>query len=90
MAAGAGVMLKTGAGQTAPALAIPQMGQGTGPAALLASLKDELFAIETDRLEGRLGDAEYSEQKAALEIVLKRALSRRGESAAAKPAESGL
>jgi hypothetical protein len=52
--------------------------QLTGPAALLTSLKEELFAVETDRLEGRLSDAEYSEQKAALEVVLKRALARRG------------
>ena len=41
-------------------------------------MKEELFAVETDRLEGRLTDAEYAEQKAALEVVLKRALSRRG------------
>ncbi len=45
-------------------------------APLLAALKDELFAIETERLEGKLSDAEYAEQKAALEQVLKRALSR--------------
>ena len=53
----------------------------TGPANLLASLKEELFAVETDRLEGRLNEAEYAEQKAALEVVLRRALARRGEAA---------
>jgi hypothetical protein len=46
------------------------------PAPLLATLKDELFALETERLEGRLVPEEYERQKAALEIVLKRALDR--------------
>lgn len=44
--------------------------------ALLNALKEELFAIETERLEGKLNEQEYSEQKGALEIVLRRALSR--------------
>ncbi len=43
---------------------------------LLDALKDELFALETDRLEGRVGPEEYDHQKNALEIVLKRALER--------------
>ncbi|HMD20851.1 MAG TPA: hypothetical protein VKH40_11040, partial [Alloacidobacterium sp.] len=43
---------------------------------LMAALKDELFALETERLEGKLSEEEYAEQKAALEIVLRRALSR--------------
>ena len=90
MAAGAGVMLKNGSGQATTALVAPQAGQVTGAAALLASLKEELFAVETDRLEGRLDDAEYAEQKAALEVVLKRALSRRGgRDDAAKATEAG-
>jgi hypothetical protein len=37
-------------------------------------LKEELFALETERLEGRIAPEEYDRQKAALEIVLKRAL----------------
>jgi hypothetical protein len=52
-------------------------------------LKDELFSVETDRLEGRLTGAEYAEQKAALEVVLKRALARRsGGDTAAKTIEA--
>jgi 5-hydroxyisourate hydrolase-like protein (transthyretin family) len=81
MAAGAGIMLKNGSPQTATAPA--QLPSFTGPAAgaggVLASLKDELFAIETDRLEGRLNEAEYAEQKAAIEVVLRRALARKGQ-----------
>lgn len=47
---------------------------------LMTGLKDELFALETERLEGKLTDAEYAEQKAALEQVLKRALGRKKDS----------
>jgi hypothetical protein len=42
--------------------------------ALLAALKEELFSIESEKIAGTLSTAEYAEQKAALEIVLKRAL----------------
>ena len=35
-----------------------------------------MFALETDRLQGRLSEAEFAEQKAALEVVLRRALAR--------------
>ena len=44
---------------------------------LLAALKDELFTLETDHLEGKLSDAEYEQQKQALELVLRRALARK-------------
>ena len=44
--------------------------------ALLAALKDELFTLETERLEGKLSESDYAETKSALEIVLKRALTR--------------
>lgn len=45
---------------------------------LLAGLKDELFALETERLEGRLSDEDYASQKAALELVMKRTLAKKG------------
>ena len=75
LAGGAGVMLKNGPPQTsAPVAAGASF--AVGPNALLAALKEELFAVETDRLQGRLSESEYVEQKAALEIVLRRALLR--------------
>lgn len=43
---------------------------------LLAALKDELFVLETERLEGKLSEVEYAEHRAALEQVLRRALAR--------------
>ena len=39
-------------------------------------LKDELFRLESERLRGRVTDAEYLEEKSALEVVLRRALVR--------------
>lgn len=44
--------------------------------ALLAALKDELFALETEKLEGKLTEPEYAELKGAFETVLRRALAR--------------
>ena len=46
---------------------------------LLETLKEEMFTLETERLEGRIAPEEYERQKAALEIVLKRALDRRAQ-----------
>jgi hypothetical protein len=79
MAVGAGIMLKNG-----PAQAVASSGAGgfapghvgTGGDSLLSAMKEELFALETDKLQGRLSESEYVEQKAALEVVLLRALSR--------------
>lgn len=78
MAAGAGVMLKGSGGPVAAGAVTTTTGALPDSNSLLTTLKEELFAVETDRLEGRLTDAEYAEQKAALEVVLRRALSRRG------------
>lgn len=87
MAVGAGMMLKNGPAQTAapvPAGAVGTIASAPLAAAgdsLLTAMKEELFALETDRLQGRLTESEYVEQKAALEVVLRRALLR-GERAA--------
>ena len=43
---------------------------------LLEALKEELFAIESEKIAGTLSPEEYAEVKSALEIVLRRALSR--------------
>jgi hypothetical protein len=61
------------AGEVPPASTSASLAPG---ASLLAALKDELFALETDRMQGRLSESEYLEQKQALEIVLRRALAR--------------
>jgi Carboxypeptidase regulatory-like domain len=43
-------------------------------AALLNVLKEELFALESDKVSGTVSATDYAETKAALETVLKRAL----------------
>jgi hypothetical protein len=43
---------------------------------LLQALKEEMFVLETDRLQNRITDADYAEQKSALELILRRALQR--------------
>ena len=59
----------------------PAAGYAPTPAskktALLSVLKDEMFDIESEHIAGILSSQEYTEQKAALEIVLKRALKKR-------------
>jgi hypothetical protein len=79
LAAGAGVMLKAPKADAAaiPAsIPTPLAAVPSGSAALLQALKEELFAIETERLQGKLSDEQYVELKAALETVLRRALAR--------------
>ena len=43
-------------------------------AALLNALKEELFALESEKISGTITAEDYAQVKAALEIVLKRAL----------------
>jgi hypothetical protein len=47
-----------------------------GDSAILSGLKEELFSLESQKLSGTLSAGEYAEAKAALEVVLKRALKR--------------
>lgn len=50
----------------------------TSSSTLLQALKEELFAVESERVEGKLTEAQYTEVKSALEVVLRRALNRKG------------
>jgi hypothetical protein len=60
---------------------LPATAYASSPAnrnvALLSVLKDEMFELESERIAGTLSSHEYAEQKAALEIVLKRALKKK-------------
>ncbi|GAC1419785.1 MAG: hypothetical protein NVSMB62_12950 [Acidobacteriaceae bacterium] len=90
LAAGAGIMMKGGAPRPGsgpigadaaptPVSTAVSASAPSGRGAVLQALKDELFALETDRLSGRLTEAEYAEQRSALEVVLRRAMARAGE-----------
>ncbi len=71
----AGMIAPAGATMAAaPAVYAAPASPATKNAALLNALKEELFALESERIAGTLPPAEYAEQKAALETVLKRAL----------------
>jgi hypothetical protein len=87
LAAGAAFLLRQPAG--APVAGAASVNPGTAEfvpaanfassrnAALLNVLKEELFSLESEKLSGTLKEGEYAETKAALEIVLKRALNRK-------------
>jgi len=86
LAAGAAFMLRM-PGPMGKQAATPAPDAGTGTAlafatpaakhsALLSALKEELFALESEKIAGTLTPEEYAQSKAALEIVLKRALKR--------------
>jgi hypothetical protein len=66
----------TGGAIASPLIPTPIPTSPANSGSLLTALKEELFVLETDRLEGKLSEPEYAEQKAALEQVLRRALKR--------------
>jgi hypothetical protein len=78
-AVGAGVLLRRpgDAVSTEDAAAGAPVTGVQAPGGLLGALKEELFTLETDHLQGKLTDSEYEQQKQALELVLRRALSRK-------------
>ncbi len=90
LAAGAGVMLKRPAGgPVATGAGGPRHTGAAGAGdSTLTVLKEEMFALETERLQGKISEAEYAEHKLALEQVLRRVLGRSagaGGAATVKP-----
>lgn len=69
----AAFLLRAKPSDAAPAT--PQVPAATG-GNLLTALKEELFLLEKERLEGGLTEPEYAAAKSALEAVLRRALAR--------------
>ena len=59
-----------------PVFTTQQASPASRNTSLLNVLKEELFALESEKLSGTINSADYLEQKAALETVLKRALNR--------------
>jgi len=72
LAIAAGFLLRRPAAASATATATP-VGD---PPSTIATLKEELFQLETDRMQGKLSETEYSELKQALDVLMKRALVR--------------
>ena len=76
VAGGPAVPVAVSAGSFLASPSSVSAGAVTSGSGLLAALKEELFALETERLEGKLTDEEYLQLKSAFEIVLRRALNR--------------
>ena len=49
-------------------------GSAASSASLLSALKEELFALEAERAQGRISPEEYARAKSALDYTLQRAL----------------
>jgi hypothetical protein len=45
---------------------------------LLDAMKEELFQLETERLQGKISDNDYQQAKAALDLTIKRSMARQG------------
>jgi hypothetical protein len=84
LAIGAGVLLrKPTAAATIPTSSPtpqPPLTTATRHDILLQALKEELFSLETDHLQNHISEADYAQQKSALETVLRRALNRKENS----------
>ena len=63
------------AAQAAATGAKPKKPQA-GPGLLLEAMKEEMFQLETDRLQGKISQPEYESAKAALDKTLQRAIQR--------------
>jgi len=75
VAASQSVVAPVGARVAASSLPVAPTAAGH-QAQLLQVLKEELFGLETDRLQGHLSEADYAQNKAAIELILRRALQR--------------
>ena len=62
--------------EDAPYVPAGTPGAISGAPATLAALKEELFTLETDRMQGKLSETEYAELKQALDVLMRRSLAR--------------
>ena len=74
MAAGAAIVFVTSRNQGAVATATPH---GNNSAPVLDALKEEMFQLEAERLQGKINGHEYDAAKAALVKTLQRAMRRK-------------
>lgn len=76
LAIAAGVLLRRPPAPDVQALPESQLLPATHKARLQQVLKEELFTLETERLQKQISDADYQAHKNALDFILLRALSR--------------
>jgi hypothetical protein len=81
LALGAVLVYVSNRPRTAAAPAGPQ----NRPAMLLEAMKEEIFQLETDRLQGKISAKDYEVSKAALDKTLERAVKRQKSESKAAP-----
>lgn len=77
MAAGAIFLYKVSGSNDADASEKPARTKGGGASPLLDALKEEMFQLESDRLQDRISTQEYDSAKSALDKTLQRAMKRK-------------
>jgi hypothetical protein len=75
-AASQAVVHPTSARTVGSSLPVVAQSAGGHQEQLMQVLKEELFGLETDRLQGLVSEAEYAQSKSAIELILRRALQR--------------
>ena len=75
---GIAIALVAGAGWMMSKTPPPAVSAASHPGLLLETLKQELFELESERLLKKITDEEYAKQKSALEVMIKRAIERKG------------
>jgi 5-hydroxyisourate hydrolase-like protein (transthyretin family) len=75
---GIAIALVAGAGWMMSKSPSPAAGGPAPAATLLDTLKQELFDLESERLQQKITEEEYARQKSALEVMIKRAITRKG------------
>jgi len=76
LACAAGIMLRAPTAPTVTTNPPAPFPAATPAAGIQHALKEEFFALETDRLQKKISEEEYAAHKASLDAVLLRALSR--------------
>ncbi|MEO6120446.1 MAG: carboxypeptidase regulatory-like domain-containing protein [Terriglobales bacterium] len=74
--AGVAVLMAVGAAFTIKAQPKPEAAGVAAKATPLDTFKEESFLLESERLQGKITEEEYVKAKAALDVVMKRALER--------------
>ena len=100
LAGAAGVLLRKPAGAPAgpdslaaanntwPPAATPPVAPASAQDGVFAALKEELFVLETERLQRRISEPAYHQARAALELILGRVLNRHAGGLQNSPVET--
>ncbi len=57
--------------------------------ASLTAVRDELFQLETERLQGKITAEQYAIHRDALDVLMRRVMARQGQNLAGTPLDAG-